>query len=265
MITTKRLVKIEGALSPEQTVLLWLRGARTCPFAEYGRTLCHLPLSDFPRSRINRQVAGAVREAMKARPAELIEQAVRSAAMQADFLILLALTINEEVLRHAECRELRFRLLLEQVEHRGHDWRDAELNEWLFNWLTSAAEVLILSGSVQAIEREHFRGSVVLFSDAVKVLKEDLKLVYKVAKTYDEIVAECSDSSPNLGPLFDLLQPLISFRSKYVADRARSDMLRTFSGSETASSLMRPYWSDKLQQEVVRTCMEQSQLDRATT
>jgi hypothetical protein len=126
---------------------------------------------------------------MKARPAELIEQAVRSAAMQADFLVLLALTINEEVLRHAECRELRFRLVLEQLQHRGHDWTDAELKEWLFRWLTSAAEVLVLSGSVQAIERGYFRGSVVLFIDAVKVLKEDLKLVYRVAEAYDETVA----------------------------------------------------------------------------
>src|SRR5438874_4747986 len=98
MISRKRLVKVETALTPKQAVLLWLTEARHpgSP-AEDQTNLAKLPLSEFPRSRINRQVAIAVRAAMKGQPEDLIAKAVRSAAMEADFLMMVALTVNQEI------------------------------------------------------------------------------------------------------------------------------------------------------------------------
>jgi len=54
-----------------------------CVTEEFGK----VPLAEFPRSWVNRQVTTAVREAMKGQPPEILE-------------------VNQAVLRDTECRQM---------------------------------------------------------------------------------------------------------------------------------------------------------------
>ena len=252
----KRLVKIQAALSPEQAALLWLQEARrTGSLAENSSALAKLPLSQSPRSRINRQVATAVRGAMKGQPAEQIDKAVRWAAMQAEFLVLLALKVNEEILHQGDFRRVSLELLLEQVQHRGRWWTDANQQDWLGRFLPCVCGALALKAAVELIEREHFRGNPVLFSDAARVLEDECRLIHRVWISHDKVVASLSRTSVDLNPLRKFLEPFIPLLAKCLIDAARSEMLRTFEGSEAAVQLMRPYWNGEFERRAVETCM----------
>ena len=116
MTTHNRLIKIQASLTPKQAVLLLISEAqKTGSLQEYASKWLKLPLAEFPRSRINRQVAIAVRTAMKDQSRELVEKAVGAAAMEADFLMVLFFAINDAILNDTECRQLRLQLLQEQV------------------------------------------------------------------------------------------------------------------------------------------------------
>jgi hypothetical protein len=154
MSIQKRLVKIQGALRPEQAVLLLIREAReTESFYLYCSGLYERPPSEFPRNRINREVASAIRLAMKGKSAESVEKAVRSAAMEADFLVLLAFKVNEEVLNHTDARQLGLQLLLEQVQYRGENWTEEEQEGWIGRLLFNMSEVLVLKMAVEQPRR----------------------------------------------------------------------------------------------------------------
>jgi hypothetical protein len=257
MSIQKRLVKIQGSLRPEQAVLLLIHEAReTESFYLYCSGLHERPPSECPCNRINREVASAIRLAMKGKPAELVEKAVRSAAMEADFLLVLAFRVNEEVLNHADARQLGLQLLLEQVQHRGENWMEEEHEGWIGRLLLNMSEVLVLKMAVERIEREHFRGNSVLFRDAVQALDDEFRLAQEVCEAYDRVVAGCPDSAVDLGPVSEFLQPLTAFRASHLVAKAKSDMLREFSGSEAAISSMRRFWID-WPPEAVTLCLEQ--------
>ena len=243
MTTHNRLIKIQASLTPKQAVLLLISEAqKTGSLQEYASKWLKLPLAEFPRSRINRQVAIAVRTAMKDQSRELVEKAVRAAAMEADFLMVLFFAINEAILNDTECRQLRLQLLQEQVLHRGESWTDAEGKHWVGRLLLAMAEVLVLRAVVEWIEREHFCGNQVLFSDAAHALEEEFRLGHEVFATYDRVVAGCPNSSVDLGPVSDRLKPLIPFRASRLVAKAKSDMLREFTGHEAAVPVMRRYF-----------------------
>jgi hypothetical protein len=240
MINQKRLMKIEEALSPVQVVLLLIQRSReTQSFYEYCSNIASLPLSESPRSRVNTQVAGAVRNGMKGQPLELVQKAVRSAAMEADFLVLLAFRVNEEILDDSEGRQLRLELLLEQVQHRGADWNDVQALAWRERLALIIFEILALKGMVEPIEREYFHDQRVLFGDAIQTLTNELALINEVCRTYKEVVAGSADSPVNLDAMWERCGQLVPYRSRYLVACARSDMLREFAGNDAAANLIR--------------------------
>lgn len=99
MINEKRLTQVEASLTPKPAVRLWLRqefqGKTT---QEYDRWLIEQPVTSFPRIRVERQVMGAIQGAMKGQDPFRIQQAVRQAHMETDFLILLVFGTNSLVL-----------------------------------------------------------------------------------------------------------------------------------------------------------------------
>ena len=78
---------------------------------------------------------------MKDQSRELVEKAVRAAAMEADFLMVLFFAINDAILNDTECRQLRLQLLQEQVLHRGESWTDSEGKHWVGRLLLAMAEL----------------------------------------------------------------------------------------------------------------------------
>jgi hypothetical protein len=131
-----------------------------------------------------------------------------------------------------------------QLQHRGKNWTEEEQEEWMGRLLLNMSEVLVLKMAVERIEREHFRGNSLLFSDAAQALDDEFRLVHEVCEAYDRVVAGCPDSAVDLGPLSEFLRPLTASRASHLVARAKSDMLREFSGSEAARSLMRQFWTD---------------------
>ena len=64
-----RFSRIELDMTPQQRVLHWLNDAkRAGPFAGFPSRLARAPLAETPRNQINRQIAAAVRDAMKGQP-----------------------------------------------------------------------------------------------------------------------------------------------------------------------------------------------------
>jgi hypothetical protein len=239
-----RTRRVEMKLTPQQAVLFWLREVqRAGSLTEYQRSLANLPLSQFPRSRINRQITVAVREALKDSSADLICRTTRSAAMQADFLILLILEVNQAVLHDAECRRLRLELLMERMQHRAQNWTDDECDNWIGLLLFSVVAVLGLKSVIQQIESEHFSNTPVLFSDASQTLERELALIHKIYDTYNVVVAGCPDEPFDLQPLMNILEPSFRPLAGVIRAKAKSGTLNAFSRPEAAAALMRPYWN----------------------
>jgi hypothetical protein len=247
MSVRSRLRNVAKRLTPQQAALFWLKEAqRTGSLAEYQTRLAKLPLAQFPRSRINRQIIMAVREATKGQPPDLIHRAMRSAAIHADFLIMLILEVNKVVLCDAECRRLRLQLLMERMQHRAQEWTEDEYDKWICLLLFSVGEVLALKSVIQQIASEHFSNANVLFSDGSQVLEREFALVHRIFDAYNEEVAGCPDAPFDLKPISDVLKPAFVLLKDYICAKAKSDTLVAFSRPEAAADLMRPYWKRRL-------------------
>src|SRR5438552_3078312 len=99
MTRDQRLVRIQASLTPKQAVLLWLKEEHQGKTSsEYLRWMMERPTSAAPRPRVQRQVVDAIRKAMKGQDPSRVEQAVREAQMQTDFLILLVNRSNWVIL-----------------------------------------------------------------------------------------------------------------------------------------------------------------------
>jgi hypothetical protein len=239
-----RLRKVALRLTPQQAALFWLKETqRTGSFAEYQRRVAKLPLAQFPRTRINRQITVAVREALKGQPPDLIRRTMRSAAIHADFLIMLILELNKVVLCDAECRRLRLQLLIERMQHRAQEWTDDEYDKWICLLLLSVGQVLALKSVIRQIQSEHFSNTNVLFGDASQVLQREFALVHRIFAAYNEEVAGCPDAPFDLKPISDILKPGFVLMKNYICAKAKSDTLVAFSRPDAAADLMRPYWN----------------------
>jgi hypothetical protein len=104
----RRLAKLEGALRPREAVLAWLAEVQELTdIDDYSRHIAEVPIDDAPMSVIARRVHAAVREDMKGKPREAIEDAVSRATGDALFLFCLVLQVNIEVVQTADVEALR--------------------------------------------------------------------------------------------------------------------------------------------------------------
>lgn len=87
----RRLMKIEVGLKPEQIVLLWMKKSLSRPFEE-AALQCPPP-----REAVAKSVIRVVREALKSEPTTVVEQAIRQAQREADWLYMIVVQINYRV------------------------------------------------------------------------------------------------------------------------------------------------------------------------
>ena len=119
-----RINRLEASLTPQQVVLLWMQEAHLFPnMSELARSLEGQPVSAFPLSRLQRQVAEAAEAAMKGKPAPAVAQAVRRALRDLYFFFHLHLNAN----------------LRAEVETEPWKWRRAALSERLHAMRTEDA------------------------------------------------------------------------------------------------------------------------------
>ena len=114
MIQDRRLDKVEGALTAKQAVILWLEEIRQYQNAyEYVQFLRGQPESAAPITRLTGQIDHTVREAMKGRPKDLVQAAVRLAVRDVVFLVKLHLQVNSKVLSDQRAWSLLVAVLAE--------------------------------------------------------------------------------------------------------------------------------------------------------
>jgi len=95
MIKGKRLDRLEGSLTPKQSVILWMQETnRHANIVEYIKSLRNQPETVRPISRLTGQVARATREVMTSQPKKVIEAAVHRAERDVCFLIKLHHQVN---------------------------------------------------------------------------------------------------------------------------------------------------------------------------
>ncbi|MCZ7665172.1 MAG: hypothetical protein M5U22_20595 [Thermoleophilia bacterium] len=112
----RRLERIEGALTPQQGVLLWMQEAHQFgDMISYGRWLVTQADEAYPLIRLPKQVVGAVREAMKGRPPEEVNAQALRAQRDVVFLVHLHKLVNERMMQDTEVLRLEVELLREKL------------------------------------------------------------------------------------------------------------------------------------------------------
>jgi len=104
----RRLTKLEGALRPREAVLAWLAEVQELPdINDYSRHVAEVPIDAAPMSVIGKRVDAAVREDMKGKPHDAIEDAVYRATGDALFLFTLVFQVNIDAVEMARVEGLR--------------------------------------------------------------------------------------------------------------------------------------------------------------
>jgi hypothetical protein len=94
----KRLDRIASALTPKQAVLAWIvESQRFDSRAAYGKHIAKQPFSDHPFRRLADQVADGVRESLRGKPNQIINEAVLKNLRETAFLYSLRLSLEERV------------------------------------------------------------------------------------------------------------------------------------------------------------------------
>ena len=151
----RRLQKIETSLSPRQAAMLWLVEAQRFPsYQEYSQDTAGEPITEAPRVKIPRQAAEAMRYRVMFEPwpTESQAKAVSEAHQQADFLVALALNINNQLLAELDRSVLVLWALSEQRLRMSQQGRRrklssrAEWNFWRQMLVAHLSQLRVLSG-----------------------------------------------------------------------------------------------------------------------
>jgi hypothetical protein len=244
MLNNKRLTQIEMSLTPDNAVLLWLlqehQGKTT---QEYTRWLFERPVAALPRNRVARQVVGAIQAAMKGQDPVRIQQAVRQAQMETDFLLLLVFRTNSLVLDQSRSvwpRILGLFTLLTMISNGVLKDRSDDLEAGLRE---AAAELFALPVAVERIQDRYFQGECILTKD----VKEDLDWPVVFLRCFiadlDQVLKE--DGHPECVIDSDEFRSVVEDKASkkvlYIRALAKSDMLQCFGRAEAARAVLRPY------------------------
>jgi hypothetical protein len=108
MTTARRMAALESSLQPLDIVLRTLAEAQEYASIDaYARAVAETPVESAPMSRIAAETEASVRVAMKGKPRDEVEPAVRRAVGDAIFRFILFLRINTDALAIAETEGLR--------------------------------------------------------------------------------------------------------------------------------------------------------------
>lgn len=218
----RRLKTIELALTPRQTVLLWIRKATNGTFEDGA-------LHAFPRGVIANSIMNNVTNALKLGSQELIERAVRQARQEADILYNLAIDVNAEVLtstiaRHRESAFLAQYLRgITRVNFGSHSEEELRRTILLF-----VEEVFLLDGTVSEVCAEHFGGQPILFKDSDQRLRTQVGMANGALECFNSVAAKLNFKELTEKSIREALKGDIATRSSLWLDFARVRTLADF-------------------------------------
>jgi len=245
MIKEKRLTHIETSLTPKQAVLLWLRQehqGRT--LLEYARYMMRQPPTARPRTRVEGQVADAIRAAKKGQDAGRIHQAVRQGQMYADFLILLVSRMNSVILDGSRSHWLQIALLYEQLRNAALiDDEEKTVNEWAVRLRELATELFSLRRASELIQNKYFEGEGILFEDAIEDLAQQTTIVETMMHNYDRVAIEAG--RPELATDSENFRKVVADsafkQAGFIIALAKSKTLDDFGDERGADAVLKPH------------------------
>lgn len=230
----KRLQAIELTLTPQQTVVVWLRNALQAGTLEEGAR--HSPPY---RGTVANAVYETVRNSMKGQPGLLVERAILQARREADLLYLLVVNANIAVLESRLQREREYILLL--------GYLNAELNGKVTKdrveglrqaFLLFVEAVIILDAAIAQVVAERLTGQAVLFRDSAVKLAEQLQMATDLSTWFNELAVEVGAAEMDLEELRTSLQSETDRRIAIWVSLARVEMLGTFGKTEEIHAAM---------------------------
>lgn len=218
----RRLKAIELALTPRQTVLMWIRNATN------GTIEDPLPHT-FPRRVIANSILANVTKAMKFESERSIERAVRQARQEADILYNLAIDVNVEVLtstsgrvREAAFLAQYFRCIT-SINVGPHSEEEIRRTVLFF-----VGEVFLLDGTVSRVCAEHFGGQPILFKDSARQLERQLGMANAALECFNNLRDKLNFKELTEKSIREGLEADIATQSSLWLDFARVKALADF-------------------------------------
>jgi hypothetical protein len=208
----RRLTKLEGALRPREAVLAWLGDAHEFSnLPVYGRAIAELPVEAAPLSGIARRVDAAVRDDMRGKPRDAIEERVRRATRDAVFLFSLVFVLNIEAIEIARVEGLRAAAVFYWMGcllggPRGDDIPADQAAEharelasaWML-WRTVVdrlnLDIAVATEARAILERQFYDGHDVLFADATMAWTRHVEQVERLT-TIAEVMSSAAGAKP---------------------------------------------------------------------
>jgi hypothetical protein len=175
----RRLDKLQVSLTPKQPILRWMGEAHQHDTMEqYVRALKGEPDSAWPMATLPKQVAAAVKQALKGQPREEVSRGVRQAVRDVVFLFHLHQQVNRKLMEKQEAFLFRLRWLRAELGRlhyqkmagqaspsgiRTRIPRRQEVTRWHEETELFLEELHGLRLAVMAISKRYFDGHELLF------------------------------------------------------------------------------------------------------
>lgn len=209
MTVTRRLAVLETSLTPTQRVLAWLDEAQAFGDVNiYVDSLLDQPGEAFPINRLARDAANATRTALRGKPAEVVDGAVRKALRETIFRFELVMRINvvshemidrELLLYTVFAGQLALLASDERTERRSDSAHLRRLTQCRDFTAQRVIELLAAAAARSIAEARYLDGHVALFPDGGQAWVECLRLAQELAVMADRL-AEL-DGVPPVAPM----------------------------------------------------------------
>jgi hypothetical protein len=222
----RRMKVIELALTPRQTVLVWIQKATNGTFEDGAR-------HSFPRRLIANSILKNVTNAMKQEPEAAIERAVRHARQEADTLYNLAISVNVSVFKSTSERRREFTFLAQYL--RGITYinlgphSEEEIRSTVVHFVE---EIFLLDGTVSRVCAEQFGGNRILFSDCIERLDRQLNVANTVLEWFNVLAGKLNFNQLTETSIREALEGDIAKQHSVWLGLARVQALADF-GDET--------------------------------
>lgn len=256
MTATRRVAAIEASLGPLEVVLRVIAEAQEYASLDaYARGTAEVPVESAPMTRIWKETEASVRVAMKGKPRDDVDRAVRRAVGDATFRYLLFLRINtaafeiadREGLRASACTYWMGSLLggpreadLEPAEWAEHRKEQAEC--WR-SWRGVVASLLVLSlvedDAREQLEARYLGGRPALLVETQAEWDRFADHVDRLWSMSEKITPLSQDEEKRMGKVdLSSLDERVADRARHLADDARISTFDRFGENSRAVAII---------------------------
>ncbi len=279
-----RLGRLETGLTPSQAFLLWLQEVQGFDsLVAYARWVVEQPDGSYPLVRMPRQVAEAVRQAMKGKSRNEFSRQIARAQKEVVFLFYLWKIPNLELLAAAEELRLRLHLLVEQhrllslaqqVEREVGRRRKrplafcyptdvASLDEKAVEWRESARDcflsVFTSAAAARLLSRHYFSGQEFLFSQTAGILANAEGAVQCLTELFNLGPRAKDDIGLVLDEIQEEARPQARALARYWVDMAKAEALEKAGEEGAAEELVRSHLARPLLAQEISSTQEEGQ------